>query len=219
MLPLLMIYDMTCTDEIQVVHYLNRAILSPILNPSMSPIGVLVWAVAVIFQVCNGLSIGCWLGGYGPTTHAEWRNHEFSFTSPGKIEFGILIWALGLIGNIYHDDELRDIRRVAMRKQQAQQREQDDSTGKGKKYCVEKVYMIPENGMFKWVLFPHYLCEWVEWAGFWVAAGWGCTPARNFLVNEITTMFARAIEGKAWYVKKFGREKVGKRKAIIPGII
>ena len=79
--------------------------------------------------------------------------------------------------------------------------------------------MIPEKGLFRWVLYPHYLCEWVEWAGFWMAAGVGCVPARTFLVNEVTTMLARAVEGRAWYVRKFGSEKVGRRRAVLPGLI
>jgi len=185
----------------------------------MSPTVVLVWAWALLFQICNGLSIGCWLSGYGPTTSQDWHFRSLNLTSPGNFELGILIWAIGLLGNIYHDDQLREIRRVALRKQKAKQEKQDESTGKGKQHGVEKVYMIPENGLFKWVLYPHYLCEWIEWSGFWLAAGVGCVPARTFLVNEITTMFARAVEGKAWYVKKFGKEKVGKRKAVIPGLV
>lgn len=123
------------------------------------------------------------------------------------------------MGNIYHDDILRDIRRVAMHKQKAEQQKQDASSGKGKEHSVDKVYMIPEKGLFSLVLYPHYLCEWVEWTGFWVAAGVGCVPARSFLVNEVTTMVARAVEGREWYVKKFGKEKVGGRKAVIPGLI
>jgi len=30
-------------------------------------------------------------------------------------------------------------------------------------------------------------------------AGLHCTPARNFLLNEIATMLPRAIHGKEWY--------------------
>lgn len=84
---------------------------------------------------------------------------------------------------------------------------------------VEKVYMLPKNGLFHYVLFPHYLCEWVEWCGFWMVGGLACGPARAFVVNEVATMLPRALHGWDWYVEKFGREKVGKRKAIIPGLL
>ena len=49
--------------------------------------------------------------------------------------------------------------------------------------------------------------------------GWGCVPARTFLLNEIATMLPRALQGKQWYVEKFGKEKVGNRKAVIPGLL
>ena len=84
---------------------------------------------------------------------------------------------------------------------------------------VDKVYMMPENGLFRLVLFPHYLCEWIEWCGFWMVGGFGCVPARNFVVSEVTTMMPRALQGRRWYIKRFGREKVGSRKAVIPGLI
>jgi 3-oxo-5-alpha-steroid 4-dehydrogenase 1 len=194
--------------------------MCPFLNPSMAPIHPFVWLSALTFQVCNGTSIGCWLAGYGPTTRAEWQK-EANYKAGGRMMLGIMIWALGLGANIWHDDELREIRRAAARNQKKQAAEADPSTGKGKSggKGVEKVYMIPQNGFFTWILYPHYLCEWIEWAGFWMVGGWNCVPARNFLVNEIFAMLPRAVAGKKWYVDKFGKEKVGNRKAVIPGVL
>lgn len=79
--------------------------------------------------------------------------------------------------------------------------------------------MMPENGLFRAVLYPHYLCEWIEWCGFWMVGGLGCVPARNFVVSEISTMMPRAVQGRRWYVERFGKEKVGSRKAVIPGLV
>ena len=189
-----------------VTHYLYRAILYPLLNPSMSPIHVLVWASAFLWQLVNGISIGGFLGGYGPTTAHDWDGHYL------YIEFGLMVWILGFTMNIWHDDELREIRRAALRRQAKEQ--QGDS---GKK--VDKVYFVPQNGLFWLVLYPHYLMEWVEWFGWWMMAGWGCAPGRNFLINEISTMLPRAIQGRQWYIETFGREKIGSRTAVIPGLI
>jgi hypothetical protein len=58
----------------------------------------------------------------------------------------------------------------------------------------------------------------VEWFGFWMAAGWGCVPARCFFVNEIAAMLPRAVSGRKWYVEKFGEEKIRGRWAVIPGV-
>ena len=134
-----------------------------------------------------------------------------------------MIFALGLLGNIFHDDDLREIRRAAARRQKKLW-ENDDGAEKRKPNPrknpgVDKYYQIPQNGLFHLVLYPHHLCEWVEWAGFWMIAGWGCVPARCFLVNEIAAMLPRALNGKAWYVERFGAEKVGGRKAVIPWLI
>ncbi|CZR59579.1 probable steroid 5 alpha-reductase [Phialocephala subalpina] len=203
-----------------VLHYLYRAILCPLLNPSMAPIHLLVWLFAIAFQVTNGLSIGGWLGAYGPTTRAEWQR-EGNYKAGGRMELGLMIWALGFFGNIFHDDELREIRRASARNQKKRAQEAEQSTGKGKgeKTGVDKVYLIPQNGLFWWIFYPHYLCEWIEWGGFYIMAGSGCVPARNFLLNEIATMLPRAVQGKRWYIERFGKEKVAGRKAVIPGII
>lgn len=192
-----------------ILHYFYRAWLSPlVLNPSMSPIHPFVLLSAFAFNTINALSIGGWLGGYGPTTVHDWSGRLY------HIEVGLVIWGWSFLGNIFHDDDLREIRRSALRRQQAQA-EKEGKPIEG----VEKLYMMPKNGLFHYVLFPHYLCEWFEWAGYWMIGGLHCVPARTFLLNEISTMLPRAVQGKQWYVEKFGKEKVGNRKAVIPGVI
>lgn len=138
------------------------------------------------------------------------------------MELGLMIWALGFFLNIYHDDELREIRRATIRNQQRRAKEAESSTGKVKavtKVNVDKVYLIPRNGFFNWIFYPHYVAEWIEWAGFWLMGGSSFVPGRTFLLNEITTMVPRAVQGRDWYVNKFGKEKVAGRKAIIPGFL
>ncbi|KAJ4357943.1 uncharacterized protein N0V89_002520 [Didymosphaeria variabile] len=191
------------------IHYVYRAVLSPlVLNPSMSPMHPILCLGMAAFQIFNAISIGGWLAGYGPVTQTDWQGRYWS------MEIGLIIWAWGLLGNAFHDDDLREIRRSADRKQ----RKEAEMTGKPVE-GVEKVYMIPKNGLFGYVLYAHYFCEWVEWAGFWAVGGWRCHPARTFLVNEIATMLPRALQGKRWYEEKFGKDKVGNRKAVIPGLI
>ncbi|KAK0740777.1 3-oxo-5-alpha-steroid 4-dehydrogenase-domain-containing protein [Schizothecium vesticola] len=181
-----------------VMHYTYRAILFPFLQPSIAPLHVLVWAMALGFQLLNGLCLGAWLAAYGPTTQAEWAAQ----VGTGQFAVGIAVFYVGLAANYFHDDELREIRRRKMRK---------GGAGEGH-------YEIPTAGLFKVMLFPHYFVEWVEWFGFWMAAGWGCVPARCFLVNEVAAMLPRAVNGKKWYVQKFGEEKISKKWAVIPGV-
>ena len=176
----------------------------------MSSIHIFVWLSAFSFQVINGLVIGGWLAAYGPVTSEDWEGRAV------WIELGMIIFALGLLGNMYHDDELREIRRAAARNQKRKAAEQGEN-GQGKN--VDKVYMVPQNGLFAFVLYPHYLCEWIEWAGFWMIGGLSCVPARAFLLNEITTMTPRALQGQRWYLDRFGKEKIGGRKAVVPGLL
>lgn len=190
------------------LHYLYRALLFPYLQPTMSPIHPLVFASAAAWNLLNGLSIGGWVGGYGPQTSEAWAGRLYA------IEIGLVVWGWGLLANIFHDDDLREIRRSALRRR----KEQAARDGKAPE-SVEKLYMLPKNGLFHYVLYAHYFCEWIEWTGFWIIGGWECGPARSFLFNEVATMLPRALAGRRWYVEKFGREKVGGRKAVIPGIL
>lgn len=177
----------------------------------MSPIHVGVWSLAFGFQVCNALCISSWLSAYGPTTTEAWS----SVCSVPQFIFGIGIFYLGLSSNFFHDEELREIRR---REQKRQERIRKKAGGEGQAASVEKHYQIPQAGLFRYMLYPHYLSEWVEWFGFWMAAGWGCAPARAFLVNEIFSMLPRAVNGKKWYMERFGEDKIKKKWAIIPGV-
>ena len=176
----------------------------------MSPIHVLVWIMAFCFQIINATCIGGWLAGYGPTTTKEWEGKAV------QIEVGLMVFAFGLLGNIYHDDELREVRRAAAREQERKSKANQEQR---KKNGVDKVYKVPQNGLFKVILYPHYLCEWIEWGGFWIIGGLGCVPARTFIFNEIATMTPRALMGWRWYVRRFGKEAIGSRRAVIPGIL
>jgi len=189
-----------------VLHYLYRAVAFPFLQPSINDMHILNASSALLFQITNGVCLGSWLGGYGPVTQAQWAGH----VSATQFVGGVVIFGLGLAGNYLHDEHLRDIRRRA----RARQAKTADGEKKAK-----RTYEIPQAALFKYVFYPHYLCEWVEWFGFWMACGWGCAPARAFLVNEVFSMLPRAVNGKAWYKDYFGEEKTKGKKAVLPGIL
>ena len=182
----------------------------------MSPLHILVFLAGLFFQLLNGLSIGSHLAAYGPTTPAQWATALSPFPTLQFVS-GISLFYLGLVANYYHDDELREIRRRAARRAAVAKSKKNDGK-KGGERGVEKHYEIPQAGLFKVVLYPHYLVEWIEWFGFWMAAGWGCVPARCFLVNEVAAMLPRAVRGRRWYAERFGEEAVKGRWAVIPGV-
>ncbi|KAL2265300.1 hypothetical protein VTJ83DRAFT_6400 [Remersonia thermophila] len=207
-----------------VLHYAYRAVLYPLLQPSMSPIHALVWALAAAFQVANGVALGGWLGAYGPTTQADWRARQHGPWSPGQFALGLAVFYVGLAGNYYHDEELREIRRRAGRRAAAAAAKdgasREAAPGQApKRNPVDKHYELPNAGLFRVVLYPHYLLEWVEWFGFWMAAGWGCVPARCFVLNEVFSMLPRAVRGRKWYAERFGEDKIRGRWAVIPGVV
>ncbi|TPX17101.1 uncharacterized protein E0L32_003219 [Thyridium curvatum] len=198
-----------------VIHYSYRAVLYPLLAPSMSPVHALVWAFALAFQLANGVCLGGWLAGYGggPTTPAAWARQLAPWPA-AQFAAGLAVFYAGLAANYYHDDELREIRRREEDRLRRVAREQGKPLG-----SVEKHYSLPQAGLFRYVLYPHYLVEWIEWTGFYMAAGWTCAPARAFVVNEVFAMLPRTVSGKKWYIERFGEDKVGRRWAVIPGVI
>ncbi|EGU74049.1 hypothetical protein FOXB_15439 [Fusarium oxysporum f. sp. conglutinans Fo5176] len=130
-----------------VIHYSYRAVMFPYLQPSMSPVHIAVWLLGFSFQICNATCLGSWLAAYGPTTEAAWSSQS----SILQFSSGILIFYLGLSGNFFHDEELRDIRRrEAQRQERAKLEQQNGHASKG----VEKHYQIPQAGLFRvgWVL-------------------------------------------------------------------
>ncbi|KAI9902104.1 hypothetical protein N3K66_003921 [Trichothecium roseum] len=194
-----------------LLHYAYRAVAFPFVQPSMSPIHLLVWSSAVVHQFCNGTSLGGWLGGlHGPASSSI-------SSSPAQFLLGVTLFLAGLAGNFYHDEALREIRRREARRQHALRNQ--PGVDRRSSRAVDKHYRIPEAGLFRYVLYPHYLCEWVEWLGFWVACGWPCVPARAFLLNEVFAMLPRAVNGRRWYADKFGEEKIRGKWAVIPGLI
>jgi len=207
------VHDLSWTNwtlaGIYITHYIYRAIAFPILQPTMSPIHALPFLGAAVFNVINGLSIGGWIAGYGPRyTVDDWAGSLY------RIEIGLVVWGWSWLAVMFHDDDLREIRRAALR-MQAEKAEKEGKSPEG----VDKVYMIPKNGLFHYVLHAHYFCEWFEWLGFWIVGGLDFVPARNFLMNEICTMLPRALGGKRWYIERFGEERVDGRKAVIPGLL
>ncbi len=190
-----------------------RAVIFPWIQPSMSPIHILVLLFALSFQLCNATCIGSWLAAYGPRTADDWSRQLAPFPTL-QFAVGIAVFYIGLAANYYHDEELREIRRREEARQARLARENGTPTA-----SIEKHYQVPQAGLFKYILFAHYSVEWVEWIGFWIACGWSCAPARAFVVNEITSMLPRAVRGKKWYLERFGEEKIKGRWAAIPGVI
>ncbi|KAI8185239.1 hypothetical protein K4K53_001507 [Colletotrichum sp. SAR 10_77] len=130
-----------------VIHYCYRAVLYPLIQPSMSPIHPAVAFSALGFQLCNATCIGGWLAAYGPTTPAAWERQLGAF---GVAQFvaGIGLFYVGLVGNYFHDEELREIRRAEMRRQERIVKDQKAKGVEGK-VSVDKHYRLPDALLFR----------------------------------------------------------------------
>ncbi|KAL1744978.1 3-oxo-5-alpha-steroid 4-dehydrogenase-domain-containing protein [Schizophyllum fasciatum] len=213
-----------------LVHYANRAIISPLRTPSRSKSHMSVMLSGIAFNILNGSLMGTYLS--SPAARAYLAG---AFTRP-LFYAGIALWALGFAGNIAHDEILLNIRRKA----QVDKGKQPEGAKK------QEHYAIPHGLLYTYLSFPNYFCEWVEWAGFALAASpvptvslsalsvgaiadglfrpanifWpSLTPPWLFFVNEVAVMLPRAIRGHNWYHEKFGESYPKERKAVVPFVL
>ncbi|THH33036.1 hypothetical protein EUX98_g1140 [Antrodiella citrinella] len=215
--PLTLAHPPTFLASLYLIHYLNRAIISPLRTPSRSKSHLLVPLLAVSYQVVNASLMGAYLSSSQADAYLQG-----AFKSP-RFWAGIAVWALGLMGNILHDEVLLNIRRKAKAKGKARE---DDSNGKNK----QEHYAIPHGYLYNYISFPNYFCEWAEWLGFAIAAA----PAPSFtsfaalllttqapyifFSSEFFTMIPRAWKGHQWYKNRFP-DYPRERKAVIPFLI
>ncbi|KAL0955851.1 hypothetical protein HGRIS_002053 [Hohenbuehelia grisea] len=207
-----------------LLHYLNRAIISPLRTPSRSKTHIIVTLSGAYFNILNASLLGTYLASATAAAH-------LASVSPLTWYAGITLWALGFAGNIFHDEILLNIRRKA---QQVSKRD-----GKGEHYG------IPFGFLYKYISYPNYFCEWAEWFGYAMAASpvptipsfptslaglfspvtsanpwWpSMTPPWLFFITEVYLMLPRAYRGHKWYHSKFGASYPPERKAVIPFIL
>lgn len=199
-----------------LLHYVNRAIVSPLRTPSRSKSHLGVPLSAVSFNVTNGALMGAYL-----SSPSAAKFLAGAFSRPLFL-VGVGLWALGLAGNILHDEILLNIRRNAKSKGKARAQE-DDNNGKNKR----EHYAIPYGYLYSYISYPNYFCEWMEWLGFALAASplpllssvpaflSTITPPFLFFYAEVLLMIPRAYKGHRWYHNKFP-DYPKERKAAIP---
>ncbi|KAG7449574.1 uncharacterized protein BT62DRAFT_1001864 [Guyanagaster necrorhizus] len=212
-----------------LIHYLNRAILSPLRTPSRSKSDIVVPLLGITFNLLNGSLMGVYL-----SSHTARIFLSNAFSKP-IFYVGIFLWVIGFAGNIVHDEILLNIRRKAKNKGKA-----SSHSSKPGEY-----YAIPYGLLYEYVSFPNYFCEWVEWFGFALAASPfptvtlasfslqslstnfssasqfapTLTPPWIFLIVEFVLMFPRAYKGHLWYRQKFAESFPQERKIVVPFLL
>ncbi|CAL1711376.1 unnamed protein product [Somion occarium] len=213
--PLSLTHPPTLLSTLFLIHYLNRAIINPLRTPSRSKSHIVVPLAAVGFNLVNGWLMGTYLSSSFASTYLQ-----DAFQRP-TFWLGIGLWALGLGGNILHDEVLLNIRRKAKAKGKA--KATDDDNGKNK----QEHYAIPDGYLYKYLSYPNYFCEWMEWLGFALAAAplpsfvsfssflETVMPPYIFLLSEVFLMIPRAYKGHKWYHSRFP-DYPKERKAVVP---
>jgi len=216
LLPITLSNPANLLASLFLVHYFNRAVISPLRTPSRSKFHLIVPLSAIVFNLLNASLMAAYL------------------SSPAAIEFlspaysrptfwlGISIWSFGFVGNIVHDEILFNIRRKASAK--GKSKDLADRTGSQKEH-----YSIPHGLLYEYISYPNYLCEWMEWLGFAMAAsplpdfssisGFLATasPPVLFFLAEISAMAPRAYRGHQWYRNRFP-DYPQERRVVIPFI-
>lgn len=158
------------------IHYFNRAIISPFFSaPSMSPMHLFVVFFAIVFNRLNSSCLIGWILGYEIPVPGFVTNGAESFNSSASPFWknalpvlGTTLFAVGMIGNIYSETALFRMRRIEADQRSTKRSDSDTPQDGRNKY--NKVYVIPPTeGVFRSILYPHYVFEWLEWTGFAIA--------------------------------------------------
>ncbi|KAJ3746852.1 hypothetical protein DFH05DRAFT_1523492 [Lentinula detonsa] len=221
-----------------LTHYLNRAIVSPLRTPSRSKSHIIVPLAGVLFNTLNGFLMGTYLS--SPAAFAYLSRSQPTFF------VGLSIWAIGFAGNLIHDEILLNIRRKANSKPDGKATRSSGKTTENEDENIPEHYAIPYGMLYKYISYPNYFCEWIEWFGYALAAspfpfdtsslGYAVrtlrspsiifepssvfaprlTPPWIFLLNEIVLMLPRAYKGHRWYQERFRDSYPKERKVIVP---
>ncbi|KAI0287179.1 hypothetical protein BC826DRAFT_1093440 [Russula brevipes] len=219
--PALGIEPQSVFAALYLVHYFNRALVSPLRSPSRSRSHLVVVTSGIVFNAPNGFLLAAFLSSASTAAYLSDAPHSPRFWA------GLALWAAGFVGNA---KELEDGKRAR-----------------------QPHYAIPHGGLYSLVSFPNYLCEWIEWFGFalaasplpdlallpgmraLLAAGSGAqfaeighllspfvdslSPPWAFFFIEILAMAPRAIRGHRWYHERFKESYPRERRAVVPWLL
>ncbi|KAL1968851.1 hypothetical protein VTN77DRAFT_1212 [Rasamsonia byssochlamydoides] len=183
-----------------VVHYFNRAIVNPLfVAPSISPVRADIFLSAVVYNWFNSSCLGGWIVGYANNVEGfSFKTDRPAAPSLSLVQcllpyIGLVLFALGMMGNIRAERTLWRLRREEAHRRAvaaaAAAEKKDDANAQTKKNPYSKVYVIPPaRGLFRWILYPHYVCEWLEWLGY-VLVGTAVYPSNISSTASTSTAY------------------------------
>jgi len=180
---------------IWILHYSNRGFIFPFLiraaKGSKGTFGLSVVLAGWFTTALHGYLNAALISDISTRYTVDW------FSTPQFI-IGLVIYLIGYTFNIHSDAIVRNLR-------------SKEEVERG-----EKVYRIPEGGLFKYVSNPSYLTELIAWTGF-ATMIW--SPGALFiLLISAANLIPRAFQTHKWYLEKFP-EYPKNRKVIFPFIL
>ena len=167
-------------------HYLYRAFVYP--NRRRDGDDRMPWMIVAMGLLFNGINAylnGRWLFHFSAGYGASW------WTSP-VTWLGLLLFCGGLCINRRADEQL-----LALRSEN------------------EVRYVLPQDGLFRWIDCPNYFGELLQWLGWALlcgsAAGWA------FAAWTAANLVPRARSHHRWYRERFA-DYPQERKALLPHI-
>lgn len=181
---------------IWLMHYANRGFIFPFM-------------MRVAKGATGSFSLMIVLAGWLVTTlhgylNAVFISHLSNFLTPEwfydpRFIIGMAIYFFGFIMNVHSDAIIRRLR-------------SKEEVARG-----EKVYRIPQGGLFRYVSNPSYFTELLSFAGFAIAT-WSLGAVFVLLVSA-ANLIPRAFQTHRWYQEKFPEEYPKNRKVIFPFIL
>ncbi len=178
------------------MHYGNRGFIFPMLmrvaKGAKGSFSIMIvtagWLVTTLHGYLNAVFI----------SHLSEHLNNAWLTDPRFI-IGLAIYLTGFILNVQSDTIIRNLR-------------SKEEVERG-----DKVYRIPQGGLFRYVSCPSYFTELLSFLGFAIAT-WSIGAVFVFLVSA-ANLIPRAFQTHRWYVEKFPQEYPTSRKVFIPFIL
>ena len=160
-------------------HFAKRVLESLFLHKYSGPVGIFTTLMIASFY-----SFAAFLIGYLNRTPLQ--------TMDAWSYLGIVLFAVGIIGNFNQHKALADLRKDSME------------------------YKIPHGGLFEYVVCPHYLFEIIAWTGiFLLSRHLGAFLVLAFIIAYLS---ARSLRTLAWYRERFNNFPTD-RKGIFPFVL
>ncbi|KAI3395287.1 hypothetical protein diail_1485 [Diaporthe ilicicola] len=161
-------------------------------KPSKSTMWIIHWLLGQLFYV--GISVAIWIEGSGTIMRNQSRSPAVDLTRDAlfKLAIGVPLFLFAWVSQYRCHKHLAGL----------------------------KKYSLPDQGMFRHLISPHYTCECVIYFSLAIIAA-----PEGHLCNQtlLSALFFVAVNlgvtargTKSWYLDKFGSDKVAPRKVMIP---